>query len=282
MDGIPYLPYPTWLVGCGNMGGAMLKAWRGAGMDLGPITIIRPSGEAVEGVPAVTAFADAGPSPRLVVLAFKPQILGEVAGALAPFAGSQTLVVSLLAGVEAASLRARFPEAQAIIRIMPNLPISVRRGVVALFSDDVDEAGSQLLTELIAPLGFAIWANDEVKFATIGTVSGAGPAYVARFIAALAQAAEKRGISAATARTVALETVLGTAWMAAASGEDMATLASRVASRGGTTEAGLAVLDDEQVLDQLVDVAISAAEQRAGQLAEEAKSSSLAEPERLS
>src|SRR6059058_156203 len=98
MDGIPYLPYPTWLVGCGNMGGALLQGWRGASMDLGPITIIRPTGEAFEGVPAVTSFADAGPSPRLVVLAFKPQKLDAITGELARFVSSQTLIVSMLAG----------------------------------------------------------------------------------------------------------------------------------------------------------------------------------------
>ena len=89
--------------------------------------------------------------------------------------------------------------------------------------------------------------------AAIGAVAGAGPAYVARFVAALAKAGETaRPRSPTLPRPIALETVLGTAWMAATSGEIMAELARRVASPNGTTEAGLAVLDRDDVLDALV------------------------------
>ena len=75
---------------------------------------------------------------------------------------------------------------------------------------------------------------------------------------------------------MARETVLGTAWLAASSGESMEAIAKRVASPNGTTEAGLAVLDREHVLDQLVAVTIDAAARRGAELAEEAKSRSLA------
>ncbi|MEO6199197.1 MAG: pyrroline-5-carboxylate reductase dimerization domain-containing protein, partial [Sphingomicrobium sp.] len=95
--------------------------------------------------------------------------------------------------------------------------------------------------------------------------------YVARFVAALAKAGVKRGLSDEMASTIALETVLGTTWMAAASGETMDGLAQRVASPKGTTEAGLAVLDHDQVLDSLVALAIDAASRRGAELAEEAR-----------
>ena len=106
----------------------------------------------------------------------------------------------------------------------------------------------------------------------MGSVAGAGPAYVARFIAALAKAGEERGLSPEIAATVAQETVLGTSWMAASTGESMDEIARRVASPNGTTAAGLAVLDHDQVLDQLVSVTIQAAAQRGRELAEEARS----------
>lgn len=282
MDGIPELPLPTWFVGCGNMGGAILAGWKAAAIDLNPVAIIRPSGQSVEGVRTVTSFADAGPPPKLVVLAFKPHHLDELAPQIRPWLTSKTVIVSILAGVEAASLRARFPGAGAIVRVMPNLPVAVRRGVVAMFSEDADDQTGKKLGEMFAPLGFLVWVNGEAKLAATGSVAGAGPAYVARFIAALAKAAEKRGISQQTAATMALETVLGTAWMAAMSGEDMDSLAGRVASPKGTTEAGLAFLDHDHVLDQLVEVAIAAAAQRGAELAEAAKGASLEEPSRLS
>jgi len=265
------LPSPTWFVGCGNMGRAILDGWRSAEIDLGDVVVIRPSGTPVDDVVTVKSFAEAGPPPKLVVLAVKPQKLDEVAEQLKTWLISKTAVVSILAGVEAASLRRRFPQAGAVVRAMPNLPVAIRRGVVALYSEDADEALRRQIGELFAPLGFTVWLPDEKKVAAIGSVAGAGPAYVARFIAALAKAAEQRGLSPELASTVALETVLGTAWMAAATGETMDSVARRVASPKGTTEAGLAVLDREAVLDQLIAVTIDAAARRGAELAQEAR-----------
>jgi pyrroline-5-carboxylate reductase len=274
------LPFPTWFVGCGNMGGAILDGWRVGGMDLAPVTVIRPSGTPVEGARVVTGFADAGPAPRLVLLGFKPQKLDEVAPELRKYLSSKTIVVSILAGVEAGSLRQRFPGVAAIVRAMPNLPVAVRRGVTGLYSADADEQTKEELNNLFSALGFAMWMADEAKYAALGSVAGAGPAYVARFIAALAKAGQKRGLSAEIAATIALETVLGTAWMAATTAEDMHSVAQRVASPKGTTQAGLDVLDREHVLDELIAVTIDAAARRGAELAEEARAK-LAEGERL-
>jgi pyrroline-5-carboxylate reductase len=276
------LPNPTWFVGCGNMGGAILAGWRAAGLDLSQVVVIRPSGTAVEGVRTVTLPAEAGRPPQLVVLAFKPQKLDEVAPQLRTYLTSKTVVLSILAGVEAASLRERFPGVRAVVRAMPNLPVAIRRGVSALYTEDADDATKQQLGDLFAALGFAMWMADEAKFAAVGAVAGAGPAYVARFIAALARAGEKRGLSSDIASTIAVETVLGTAWMAAATGEGTASIAERVASPKGTTQAGLELLDREAVLDQLIAAAIEAAARRGAELAEEARSPSLAADARLS
>jgi pyrroline-5-carboxylate reductase len=264
------------------MGGAIVAGWRAAGVDLSSAVVIRPSGTPVEGVRTVTIYEEAGRAPELVVLGFKPQKLDEVAPDLRKFLSARTVLVSILAGVEAATLRERFPGVAAVVRAMPNLPVAIRRGVVALYSEDADQQTRQQLSDLFGALGYAPWLSDEAKFAGVGSVAGAGPAYVARFIAALAKAGEKRGLSAELAQTVALETVLGTAWMAASTGEDMESIARRVASPKGTTEAGLAVLDRDQVLDQLIAITIEAAARRGAELAAEAKSPALAETARLS
>jgi pyrroline-5-carboxylate reductase len=277
----PRLPVPTWFVGCGNMGGAIVAGWRMAGVDLSSAMAIRPSGLPVEGVHTVSGIADAGRPPQLVILGFKPQKLDEVAPELRKFLSSKTVVVSILAGVEATSLRERFPGVASIVRAMPNLPVAIRRGVVALYSPDADQATQQLLSNIFTPLGYVPWVADEARLAAVGSVAGAGPAYVARFVAALAKAGEKRGLSRELAETIALETVLGTAWMAASSGEDMESVARRVASPKGTTEAGLAVLDHDEVLDQLIALTIDAAGRRGAELAEEAKVRPLAESARL-
>ena len=276
------IPTPTWFVGCGNMGGAILDGWRMGGLDLSPVTVIRPSGKPVEGTRVVTSVVEAGAPPKVVVLAFKPQKLDEVAPELRRFLSAKTSVVSLLAGVEAASLRERFPAVGAIVRAMTNLPVAVRRGVTGLYSADLGAREQEELNNLFSALGFAMWMADEQKLAALGSVAGAGPAYVARFIAALTKAGMKRGLTEEIAATLALETVLGTAWMASTRSESMESIAKRVASPKGTTEAGLAVLDHDHVLDQLVELTIDAAARRGAELAEEAKSALLADTARLS
>ena len=277
MSGTLKLPEPTWFVGCGNMGGAILDGWRTGGLDLVPVTVIRPSGKAVEGARVVAALRDAGAPPRIVVLGFKPQKLDESARELRQFLSAKTVAVSLLAGVEVASLRQRFPGVGAIVRATPNLPVAVRRGVTGLYSTDVDAETKTSLNNLFSALGYAMWTADEQKLGALGAVAGAGPAYVARFIAALTKAGVKRGLTEEIAATLAVETVLGTAWMAATTNENMQSIAKRVASPNGTTEAGLAVLDHNDVLDELIALAIDAAAKRGAELAELAKMPSLEE-----
>ena len=263
------LPSPTWFVGCGNMAGAMVAGWRMYGVDFSGAVAIRPSGKPVEGVRTVTSMAEAGDAPKLAILGFKPQQLGEVAPELAQLLSEETVVVSLLAGVEAATLRGRFMRARSIVRLDPNLPVSIRRGVVSLYSDDADDALRSQLSELMATLGYTMWVSSEATLGAIGSVAGAGPAYVARFIAALTKAGVRLGLPESSAQTIAVETVLGTAWMAATTRETMDEIVTRVASPQGTTEAGLAVLDPH--LDNLIATTLDAAARRSAELAEEAE-----------
>jgi len=282
MSGTLQLPRPTWFVGCGNMGGAILEGWRAGGLDLSAVSVIRPSGQPIAGVRVVrSALEIGGARPQMALLAFKPQMLQELASSLRPYFGPETVVVSILAGVEVSTLRSHFPEARGIIRAMPNLPVAVRRGITGLYGDAGEGPLRQQIADLFAALGFAMWMADEKRLSALGSVAGAGTAYVARFIAALAKAAVKRGLTQEIASTLALETVLGTAWMAVTGAESMDGIAKRVASPGGTTEAGLAVLDHDDVLDQLVALAIDASSSRGAELAKEARGASVSETEPL-
>lgn len=266
----PQFPGPTWLVGCGNMAGAMVTGWRAAGIDLVAVTAIRPSGTAVEGVRTVSALPD-GPPPALVMLGFKPQKLDEVAPGLAPRLGADTIVISLLAGVEAATLRQRFPTARAFVRAMPNLPVAQRKGVIALYSEDDDPAALTLVQALMAALGFAPIVDDEAHFSAIGAVAGSGPAYVARFVDALISGGEGLGLAPDLAARIALDTLTGTAAMAVATNLPMAELARHVASPKGTTEAGLAVLDASDGINQLIGRMLAASIARGKELADAAR-----------
>ncbi len=265
----PSFPAPAWLVGCGNMAGAMVDGWRAAEVDLAGVTVIRPSGTPVAGVCTVTALPT-GEAPRLVMLGVKPQKLDEVAPGLKPHVGPDTILVSMLAGVSAATLRRRFPDARAIVRVMPNLPVAQREGVTALYSEDEDSDARGIVEALMTTLGLAPWCADEATFSAIGGVAGSGPAYVARFTEALARGGAGLGLEPALASRIAVQTLVGTAAMASAGGEPMADIARRVASPNGTTEQALAVLDAPEGLQQLIDAMLGAATTRGQELAEEA------------
>ncbi|WP_174273954.1 pyrroline-5-carboxylate reductase family protein, partial [Sphingomonas bacterium] len=127
---------PIWAIGCGNMAGAMLRRWLATGLDPAQLTIVRKSGARfADGVAVLAAPPPDGAVPALVLLGVKPQMLDLVAPALAPLLAPETLLVSILAGVELATLRARFPAPRAIVRAMPNTPVAIGAGVVALCAD---------------------------------------------------------------------------------------------------------------------------------------------------
>ena len=267
----PLLPGPLWLVGCGNMGGAMLGGWIASGVDPGHVSVVRPSGRSVGHGVRVLADYPEDEVPALVLLAMKPHQLDLVAPALAPILDPYTILLSILAGVEQASLRARFPAPATIVRAMPNLPVRLGKGVVGLFSDSDDLTARAIVTGLAAALGHAEWFEDEQSFELAGVLTGAGPAFLFRFIEALGIAAAELGLSADQAARLATAMVEGAAALAAQSPEGPAALARRVASPGGTTQAGLAVLDEDRALLDLVQRTLDAARRRSLEMAAEAR-----------
>lgn len=267
----PLLPGPLWLIGCGNMGQSMLDGWVAAGVDPAHVTVVRPSGRDVgHGVRVLTDYPE-DEVPAIVLLAMKPHQLDLVAPPLAPILDPHTLFVSILAGVELASLRERFEAPETIVKAMPNLPVRLGKGVVGLFSDSADLVARNAVTGLMAALGHAEWFEDEELFGLAGVLTGAGPAFLFRFIEALARAAERLGLPAEQAARLTTAMVEGAAALAAASGETAQDLAQRVASPGGTTEAGLGVLDQDEALAELVGRTLDASRRRSLEMAAEAR-----------
>lgn len=250
---------PIWLVGCGNMAGAMLRRWLDSGLDPREVTVIRQSGAPVaEGVTVLTAPPPDGPVPALVMLGVKPQMLDLVAPDIAPLLAPETRLVSILAGVELQALRRRFPAPREIVRAMPNTPVALGQGVVALAGDNADQAGREPVAALMAPLGLVEWV-DEGLFDAVTALAGSGPAFLFRFIDALAEAGADAGLPADQAARMALATVGGSAALAAAAEESPRMLADRVASPGGSTRRGLDVLDEPEGLVPLLRNTLTAA-----------------------
>lgn len=256
-----------WLVGCGNMGGAMLRGWLGAGIDPNAILVIDPM---VTDLPTgVGHVARAhGPSPDLLLLGIKPQMLDDVAPTL-PI-GPNTIVVSILAGVECSTLRQRLPGARGYARVMPNMPAAIGAGISAVFASEMGATDRALIEQLIAPLGQIEWIETEALFHAVTGVSGSGPAFVFRFIDALAAAGVAAGLDPALAMRLAVQTVSGSAQLVQAAGKSPQELAERVRSPNGTTHAGLMVMDGSD-LNAVVCQTVQAAADRSRELAAAAR-----------
>ncbi len=258
------------IFGCGNMGGAMLAGWLAGGLDPARFIVVDPY---LPGVPAgVTLLRELPPGPfDAVLLGIKPQMLDDVAPVLAPLAGQGTALFSILAGVELASLAARFPDAGAIVRIMPNLSAAIGKSPMALFGQGLDQAGRGAVSSLLAPLGTPEWLTAESDFDLVTALAGCGPGFVYRFIDALARGAARLGLDPAQAQRLAVATVEGASALAAASPHSPAELARRVASPGGSTQKGLDVLDAEGALFRLIEATLVASRDRNAEMAAAAR-----------
>jgi pyrroline-5-carboxylate reductase len=271
MTGQAELPGPFWLIGCGNMAGAMLEGWLAAGIDPRQITAVDPYLASAPGGVRLVHVPPEDEVPALVLLAVKPLKLDEIAPVLAPALDPNSIIVSILAGTELASLHARFPSCPRIMRAMPNTPVRLRKGAIGLFGAGVDKAACGMVEKLMRQLGQVAWIEQEHLLDAVTALSGSGPAFLFRFIDALAQAGAAVGLPPDQASRLALATVEGAAALAAASSEDPAALAERVASPGGSTRKGLDVLDTDRRLVQLLTETLAAAVHRNREMAAEAR-----------
>ncbi len=240
------------IIGCGNMGGAMLAGWLAAGEPPSRFAVLDP---ALPQAPAgVALYRDAAEVPGghdAVLLGFKPQQLRALGPGLQALTQGRA-VCSLLAGITLAQLGAAFPDAAAQVRVMPNLAARINKSPVILAETGLDEAGRAAALALFDRLGTAVWLADETRFDLVTALAGSGPGFVYRFIDALAGAAVELGLEPETAASLALATVEGAAMLAARADAPPAVLADRVASPGGMTREGLNVLDEGAALHRLL------------------------------
>lgn len=256
---------PMLLFGCGNMGRAMLDGWLRSGLDPMCFVVIDPFARdlplgvrhAVDSNKRELKFATA-------VLAIKPQLFGEAAGEIGSLLKPDALVFSILAGTRLATLEAALPQRN-VIRLMPNLAAAIGKSPLGMFTSA--SLNRSAIEHLLSPLGTAFWLASENQMDAVTALAGSGPAFVYRFIDALAQAGGELGLDAKTALGLATSMVEGAALLAAGSDDQPEELAWRVTSPGGTTAAGLAVLDDAAALKNLILTTLTAARDRGAELA---------------
>lgn len=264
-------PRPLFLVGCGNMAGAMLSRWLECGLPAARVTVLRPSGKPVApGVRVISAWPERLPDDALVLLGMKPQQLGDIAPPLrALWQGRDDLtLLSLLAGISVGQLAESVAPLGHVVRIMPNTPVALGKGVCALYADDRMEEGRRQATDvLLASLGLAEWITDEGQFNLVTALTGCGPAYLFRFIDALTKGAVALGMEEGQAQRFSIAMVEGAAALAVRADTDPAALADRVASKGGMTREGLNVMDADQRMEDMMREVLRAARDRGEELA---------------
>ena len=209
----------------------------------------------------VQATADANtvvPDSDVIVLAVKPQQLGEVATQLAPLLTGQT-IISIAAGIRATDI-ARWLGTKNIVRAMPNTPALIRCGITGLYAlPGVSKIQRDAAQTILEAVGSTLWLENEAMMDAVTAISGSGPAYVFYFIEAMQSAARELGFDAAEAKQLTLDTFIGAAKLAAASSDDVSDLRARVTSKNGTTERALLSMEASKVKQHIINAVHQAA-----------------------
>lgn len=251
------------VVGGGALGGAILTGLKAAIGNLDDFAVLEPNPS-----DALLALGvDINPADlkgfSAVLMAVKPQIWRDVAAPLVPRLLQKVLVLSVMAGVKNNALSDVFGTPN-VARIMPTTGVATTRGVASIFSDH--EPSKQLALRLFEAIATTVVLEREDLIDVATAVSGSGPAYVYAFTQALTEAGIRKGLPEATAKTLAEATLISAAHLLDQSGQSPEFLINKVASKGGTTEAGLKVLRSENGINALVAATVSAAHNRAKEM----------------
>jgi pyrroline-5-carboxylate reductase len=261
------------LAGCGNMGFAMLQGWLASGV-IAPadVQVVEPaealrSRAASLGAQAHSAAEQAHGLPGIVILAVKPQVMGDVLPSYVRFAASGSAFLSIAAGIGTELIAERLGAQTPIIRCMPNTPAAIGKGMLVYWKNaHVSDACEAFVHMLLTASGRVARVEDEALIDAVTAVSGSGPAYVFHFIECLTDAGVKAGLPREIAAELAMQTVMGSGALAAQSAETPSRLREQVTSPNGTTAAALAVLMKDGRLKALIGEAVEAAHKRAIEL----------------
>lgn len=257
------------LLGCGKMGSAMLQGWLAGGLPTSSVWVMDPHpSDWLGALDGLNLNVDLPDDPAIVLIAVKPQMMGDALPVLVSLGGGATLFVSVAAGTSIATYEDVLGAATPIIRTMPNTPAAVGKGITALVGNDhVSDAQMDLAEALMSAVGQTVRLSSEAQIDAVTGVSGSGPAYVFHLIETLAAAGVAEGLPADMAMKLAKATVAGAGALAEQADEDPAQLRVNVTSPGGTTAAALNVLmNEDDGFPALLKRAVKAAADRGREL----------------
>jgi pyrroline-5-carboxylate reductase len=260
------------MIGCGKMGGAMMRGWLGADIIADSFIYTRSAIDAdISEHHDVSAYTDTATlksnlaESDVLILAVKPQGMAQLLDGIKNDLPKDLTIISVAAGLGHAFFAPHIGSSHPFIRVMPNTPCAIGCGMSGIYATaNVTPAAKAATETLMQAVGETLWINDEAQMDGITAVSGSGPAYVFHFIEALAKAAEDIGFDKDSAMRLARQTVTGAAALAdsqtSLSAEE---LRINVTSPGGTTEAGLNILMHSDVnLENLLHGTVDAALKR--------------------
>lgn len=246
-------------IGGGAMAEALIKGILGAGLvepnQVSVYEIAKTRQEELTkkyGVCLGTGLSDVAQSVDILFLTVKPQVIFGVLEELVPDLKENTLIISVAAGISLSVLQSKLGK-RSIVRVMPNTPVAVSEGMsVIALGEHASEKDGELALAIFSAVGRALIMEESYMDAVTG-LSGSGPGYAYLLLDALADAGVKVGLSRPNAIMMAAQTLLGAAKMVLETGEHPAKLRDMVTSPGGTTIAGIHVLEQNRVRGALID-----------------------------
>jgi pyrroline-5-carboxylate reductase len=268
-------------IGGGNMGRALIGGLLASGLSAKQMTVVEPFTATAEKLKADFSLAVVHSIDQLqfdsklehvVVMAVKPQDFKQVALSLGPHLkaidAQRLLIISIAAGIRLSSM-ANWLDHSRCVRAMPNTPALIGMGITGLCaSASVDAQACSKAAALCNAVGQSVWVSNENLIDAVTAVSGSGPAYVFAFLEALQSGGEKLGLDPASARALAYATLQGAAQLAVNSAESAGNLREKVTSKGGTTAAALAVLQESD-WQGILEAALDAAAKRGQAMGDE-------------
>lgn len=236
-------------IGVGNMGGAILKGLLFAKRPPQDILFFEPNDSTAKefeslGVIRVSSFEEGIKQAETAFICIKPQVFKTVVSSWQKALQQETqkTFISIMAGISSPTLKKEFGHHE-VLRVMPNLPLTVGKGAIALATDFVSETTLTLAEQLFQNVGKTVRVQESWMNSVTG-LSGSGPAYVFEFIEGLIMGGVKMGLTRAAAKELAVATLEGSVELLKQSGKEPQALTAMVSSPGGTTIAGLQVLED--------------------------------------
>jgi len=262
------------LVGCGNMGQALLGGWLTRGVDRKCLRVVDREASAVSSAQSLNVFANTelskvleGFNVDLVVFAVKPQNLEALLPAYRRLADSGTIFLSVAAGKPISFYEDILGKGVVFVRAMPNMPAAIHQGITVLCPNpNVQSSQRKLIGDLMAAIGEISWLEKEGMMNAVTAVSGSGPAYVFLLIEGLTKAGIEVGLEEKLAKQLAEATVAGAGAYAMQVESGAAELREQVTSPGGTTAAALEVLMGDDAFNALLKKAVRAATDRGQEL----------------